>query len=41
MLSTQPDPISPPRHALYKYIPLYLFTQVRGGGQPVKRLEGR
>jgi hypothetical protein len=26
MLSTQPDPI-PPCYTLYKYMPLYLFTQ--------------
>jgi hypothetical protein len=43
-LSTQPDPL-PPRYTLYKYIPLYLFTQGRGGGgkgsEPVRRLEGR
>jgi hypothetical protein len=31
MLSTQPDPI-PPCYTLYKYIPLYLFTQGRVGG---------
>jgi hypothetical protein len=32
MLSTQPDPSPPPpRYTLYKYIPLYLFTQGGGG----------
>ncbi len=29
MLSTQPDPLSPPGYTLYKHIDLYLFT--RGG----------
>ncbi len=39
MPSTQPIP--PPRYTPYKYIPLYLFTQGRVGGEPVRRLEGR
>jgi hypothetical protein len=43
MLSTQPDP--PPLLDTVKNIPLYLFTQRRGegggGGEPVRRLEGR
>jgi hypothetical protein len=41
MLSTQ-HYSPPPRYTLYKYIPLYKFTQ--GGGKrsdPVRRLEGR
>jgi hypothetical protein len=34
---------SPLCYILYKYIDLYLFTQVRGGGggEPVRRLEGQ
>jgi hypothetical protein len=32
----------PPRYTLYKYIPLYLFTQGRGReGETVRRIDGR
>ena len=44
-LSEAPGPRPPPpRYRLYEYIPLYLFTQGRGGGgvgELVRRLEGR
>jgi hypothetical protein len=32
MLSTHPDPLPPHFYTLYKYIPMYLFTQRREGG---------
>jgi hypothetical protein len=37
MLSTQPD-TPPPFYTLYKYIPLYLFTQE--GGRLSEKVEG-
>jgi hypothetical protein len=46
-LSEAPDPLTPPpfTHCMNsEYIPLYLFTQGRGGGtvgEPVRRLEER
>jgi hypothetical protein len=40
-LSEAPYPL-PPRYTLYEFIPLYLFTQGKGGrvDEPVRRLEG-
>ncbi len=40
-LSEAPDLPPSPRYTLYEYIPLYFFTQGRGVGEPVRRLEGR